>query len=369
VSYTSLYAVNCAEKSCVAVGGDQALSGEIRLSYDHGVTWVVSHVNNIPPLFSVDCSNNTCVAVGGLSFHAPSNNILVSRNAGKTWDKFNLSLDTSITELIMQGVNHVDNHWIAYGRYELNDARVRAGIATSDDDGQTWEWIKPFDALPKVTENRIYGLSCNKNICMAAGYYHQRQDYAALAIRDLNQSNWTIIAPVSDFYNAKLTDVSCTDDICMAVGVRRKWPYEIEGVLLAADAKGSEWNSQSLFATIPNVRESHLSSIHCHGQTCVAAGYYNTFPDMHFLGILFITHDLGQNWSSYVARKNESKNTYLTDVKIANHSITAIGRVAADNESSYMPLIVASRDEGQTWEEHKPFESYGLQCSQLVDIA
>lgn len=370
IAYTSLYSITCPSVNCVAVGRNQGLGAEIRISDNNGMTWMIPNSPfNVPSLFGVKCSNNICVAVGGVDNHSPGNNILRSQNTGKTWETSKLNFNANIANLVLKATAHQDQQWLAIGKSTTTDYQSAAGIAISEDNGKTWNWITSFNDMRADTLN---GLTCNDKICVAAGSSAPKQfpSYATLVIKNSQDSNWSFLLPLqNNYYYSTLDDVTCSQEVCMAVGeILRGQNTATEGVVLISDAEGKNWNPQLPFSNISSIGYSHLSSVYCEDQTCVMAGFFQQTMDAHLLGMLFTSHDKGEHWSSYIVKSPlKGYDVYLDKIKIDGKVITALGRVANGSES-YSPIIVASNDRGDTWKEYMPFENYGLRYSQLFDV-
>lgn len=375
---TAFNSVSCSGVTCVTVGRDQVYPswGIMRITHDLGLTWETPALSNLPSEWSaVHCTDQkTCVVVGLNDYeNAFQNLILWSPDLGAHWAFKDLQINLPITQLKMWNVINHDNQWFALNNYWLGDERS-AGIVTSEDNGLTWKLETPFYGKNNAFYPTLENMSCNSAHCFAVGSLNTDKENfnsqrGIILEKGINADHWSLLFPIDDTSPSKLRDITCTNQFCIALGETKKTD-EIEAMILVGDANGAGWKMQTPFSKISKARESHLTSVSCTDKTCVAVGYYNTLYDLYVhYGIVFISHDQGQNWTyTHTFPVPNFPDTTISKVTNVNQSISVIGHAIKPFYESTMPVIFASDDDGRTWEQRTPFLDYHIQYSRLNDV-
>jgi len=212
---------SCNDKICIAAGS--YYDGEVgrpllAITHDNGVSWAYPTSITQPildPIFAgegvlnkVSCSNNVCVAGGfyqtdvGFAY-TKTPLVAVSRDNGITWKYSEQFTKIKLTPAFqgpgeVNDVSCYDKLCIVVGSYQPE--RPHPFLAVSHDAGVTWTFpssISNLDISPTASSGRLVAVSCNANICLAAGVYTDDQGRYPYIVQSTNKGHtWTYPASV-----------------------------------------------------------------------------------------------------------------------------------------------------------------------------
>lgn len=282
----------------------------IALGTNHGESWVYPEIKNRPAVFSTgdfltdDCKNNFCVAAG------------------------------------------------LYYPDSEGDPAVPL-VASSQDHGVSWSYV------PLLSNLNVDGhppASCNNTFCAVAFDKLTPTPplvYPFIEIWNQKANTWSLahVAAPKDISEASLSDISCNENICSAVGaystVHTKTPGTMATLLLVSTDQGLSWTTAS-FKLPADTVTSGLNKVQCFENSCIAVGVYVTQKGQEELEfpLIVTTNDKGVTWN---AAKTSAFpiNSYFNSIKCYKDRCMVVGKREEDQNN---PLLLAvSKDQGKTW--------------------
>ncbi|MFI4919063.1 MAG: sialidase family protein [Legionellales bacterium] len=408
VSSDSVFtSASCTGQICVAAGNYSngvAIYPLIATSKDSGNTWVYtldsltptsvpgdfSTANNTGVFASASCTGQTCVVAGTYpNSTAQYPLIATSQDGGNTWG---YTLDSSSTPSVptdfstvgaFTGASCTGQACVAVGSY-YNGTVYYPLVATSKDNGNTWIFTVDSykTALPVDYVSGAGGMSsvftsvsCSGQTCVAAGAYSNtgaNNTYPLIATSNDSGNTWTYTVDSattlpSDYVtgsqgkgSAVFTSVSCTGQICVAAGSYSNGTAIYPLVAMSKDS-GNTWvfTVDSYTTALPvdyvtggGTGSYVFNSTSCTGLTCVAAGAY--FNGTAIYPLIVTSKDSGNTWS-YTLDSSSSPSVPVDfstlgefiDVNCTGQACVAAG--AYSNGTDFYPLIATSKDSGNTW--------------------
>jgi hypothetical protein len=263
---------------CEAVGYESNLSGAqnaIAEKWD-GMKWSIEY----PPkpkegralwLEGLSCWSTTdCFAVGSYEDKSGMRKTLVEKWNGTQWGAVPTPNPEGAKASRFEGVScSSSTSCMAVGYYE-NSSGVLISLAERWDGT---EWTIKATLNPEGTqENRLTGVSCSFSICMAVGYYKDSGGSVFAFSERWSGTAWALkaIPNPSGAKESRLESVSCpSSTFCMTAGsyknVNGNPGSLIEGW------NGTEWSIKS----VPFANEAALEGVSCtQSAFCRASGYY-----------------------------------------------------------------------------------------------
>lgn len=257
--------INCADGTCVVASGHFLL-----VSQNAGTDWQLVPMKNKDYASDVTCNNSQCL-IAGITTKADKHYIFIARSTDK-----GMHWNDQVTHQDLEGqLNSISCHdktCVAAG-YSDSDS-PQPLLLTSQNSGENWKSVN-IPRSPKVPENLNGGLNsavCDTSHCFMDGVY---SDFSDLS----DESPYVIVTGMSD-----------------SAGLNWKFSY-LESI------RDNE-NLNYLVSSFPNKSDScfvYEYSLHCSGDTCVAAGTCDTPNDENDKGytptpLVAMTWDRGLHW-------------------------------------------------------------------------
>lgn len=272
--YTDLKKIYLHKNNYIVVGSyaDKAL---ILINKGNDNKWqIIKNIVDFPDggestIYDVTCTNDTCIASGVIK-KAFKNTplLLISKDNGETWQyiknykkfphNYNhydstalYSISCSNHTCVSVGTLLQESHGYIYSRYPV--------LFVTYDEGNTWTYIRNIHTLPNdVTGGSINTVSCNGNICVAAGYYeHQNSVSPILIITNDGGQTWEPVTTVSNlpkyftFQMMRISKVFCSTNNCIASG-HLACEKEILPLLLLSNKEGTNWSMVQGLNNLPD---------------------------------------------------------------------------------------------------------------------
>lgn len=339
-----------------------------------GATWDYGiDSKHLPTLFVNDsenrftetsCTTDVCVSVGKYLSGMPLARtyypmLAVSVDQGENWE-YALDSSDTVEDFSANGrledVSCAAQVCVVVGSYE-NKVLQYPLLVVSQDNGATWEYKIDSREVPKdLVDGYFYNVSCTADICVAGGtYFNGVTNFALLAMSVDNGVTWEYVIDsktVPDDFAAysAIEDVSCSSDMCMAVGT-----YESQNtqshypMVITTHNNGEDWEYQSVGAPDDRVGNAVFTSSSCSTGSCIAAGYYAT--ERGYYPMLASSVDKGVTWTYGVDSQNSpadfSNMGLFVGASCTQNICIAGGYYFTDMAS--LPMIVMSTDLGATW--------------------
>src|SRR5579883_1556493 len=357
--------ISCRETLCTALGYTDDNQSELLLTgSENGQKWLNQTSEAIPyrniHFTSTNCKDDFCV-VGGYTTDANYINkplILlghtdINNPQLQTWENIKLAYNADENILVDQ-VKCMDNDTcIARGENRSTSANLNIVVLTSHDKGTSWTYSKNISSLPS-SKIFLQDIDCSSNMCILPGWWGDTTSKGwplLLTSYDKGES-WSAVADIQDpalFNSAYLYKASCTDNVCMTVGLINNADGSREPLIFRSADAGKSWTQIKNFPT--KLKNGYLFNIKCQGETCVATGEWKM--GNHALLIL-VSHDAGQSWMmpENLSLPKNVKHIFQTDIDYANNTwvITEEVRVIqSDGSTPPKALWLVSEDDGKTW--------------------
>lgn len=302
--------VSCDSRACYIVGYRDERYLPVIAASETGLSWEYRQVPNnyYAKADHISCTDKSCVITGKyslvplLSFPF----VGVSKDHGKSW-KFPPLGEISAPGNSFSSVHCHGDLCAISGAYAGNEKTPL--VLISHDAGQSWHLGK-VPALPdlkqKVNGITIDTIKCSESWCTAVGNFYNEKHfdslYPAVIVSKDKGETWSY--PTSLFSlvpkevgKTLLLDLSCHDDVCMAVGgfVPKDACVTIPLVVASTD-KGETWMYQPINpsnASLSSLKSCDLNGLYnvsCDENSCITAGMHQDAP------LLAVTQDKGKTW-------------------------------------------------------------------------
>lgn len=306
-----LLGTSCHESACVTVGGTHTGAPKFNLlpvaytSSDAGNHWTLAGTFPLPA-GQLNGQSASVALIGNKSLAAGDSlgeivNILPtiykSSDSGNHWtETFTLSVNQA--QGMLRKITCFNNFCAAVGlSFPLQFNNSLPIIYISHDGGTHWTFFSYTLRMPCGQVNgELNSIACveQTQTCTAVGvsYRPDRSNKLPLAYISLDGGlHWTLSFDLPlppGQAQGNLSDVSCVDHVCVAVGTS----FDSNGrnflplVYTSSDA-GKSW---ILSSPLP-LSSGELSSITCDNETCIASGTSANKP------IVLVSSDFGSNWN------------------------------------------------------------------------
>ena len=336
------------------------------VSTDGGHEWVSSFIAGSPnsggAFYGTSCTVNghdaICIATGQENRRGFVPMLAVSTNGGYTWATKKLAYRALISGASCTGSGPTAICTAVLSELKGYQPSKPAKILISQDGGNTW-LTKAIENLPKSVSLGA-GNSCTGNeseaICAAIGY--DAHDKPSIVVGSNGGKTWLIKRVPGLLVGDILKDVSCTGNgvgaTCIAIGERpiassqpnnkRSAPF-----IVGSTNGGQTWEIKSVPDPLKN---SKLLAVNCTGNgnnaLCAAIGFT---PKKTYI---IASTDNGKTWE-----EKYHSHGFLNSVSCTGHGVDAM--CAAEGNLPNLHVVVVSTDRGRTWSEkhieHLPNES------------
>lgn len=245
---------------------------------------------------------------------------------------------------------------VAVGAFRAND-KLNSLIIASGDNGEQWSFV------PTDTKDSLSSVSCYRNQCTAIARSWISNGTSIYSSNDPEHA-WQINTNIADLptNDVELTSLSCDANICNAAGYTSVDGARITLFSLRSEDSGQTWKYSKMGDLAPYVLPQRFK-IHCTGQTCVAVATVAmtlTPPPIGY-PVIFVSSDAGRVWSRVTTIKNfPSGDIGMKGLLNVNCNITNCIAVGFDISAmaTSKPFILKSDDVGKTWKYVK--NVYGL---------
>lgn len=223
-------------------------------------------------------------------------------------------------------------------------------LLTSTEVGNTWRAVNIAN-LPAIVEGGISQITCNDKICNAIGFYRESKYTLPLLLISYDSGrSWSFNANItnlpSSWEGGSLNSIACEEGVCIATGTSSTTQEWFPLILVSHD-HGKSWSYIQDINGLPNKRGNNLTvnKIQCHGESCVIAGDYKR---KH--AFLLQSQNKGQSWT-YVKEPPELLRSYMlsmNDLVYTNGTYIAVGEYRTQKTAMHA-LMLMSKDNGQTW--------------------
>lgn len=196
------------------------------------------------------------------------------------------------------------------------------------------------------------------NYCAYVGNYQDRNNKKKPLLLSTHTTFVNFIRPVSTLPTyldqGSLNTVKCntSPEICIAVGQGiLKTNNQLVPFLVTRNSKN--WSaSESIITNLPKQAESaELTDGSCDNNGCVAVGSYKIGE--YALPLIAVSNDLGKIWTYPLDVIEKMPHKNANNIKIKKVACTKNSCIAAGvyegAENKHLPFVAVSRDKGQTW--------------------
>lgn len=303
------------------------------------------------------CENNLCL-LGGANELVPgkSRRPLIINGTNETWQLSSISNLPLMTDGFIEGLACTNEDCLAGGFYQ--DANgSHALLLSSHDLGQSWTY-SPNIAHLAATSSNIQAITCSDNICIAVGYTSKKDNAAPLILRSTDAGlSWTSINVDITRNYLTLSKVKCADKTCVAIGNTTNSNFKETAFLLVSHDKGNTWKNIPLSKFEGNF--SSLKDVTLTKDIWIAVGSYTRSEGAEKILIL-TSKDEGNSWSAY--QEPHSRNPLVHGLAtISCNSSTCItaGTLSYYVNDKYLPGILVSHNQGNTWEPVASVTNFG----------
>jgi hypothetical protein len=330
--------ISCSSNACVASGifrYDQARYYDPQplaaVTQDGGATWFypqsIYDKSVMPKNFknayftNASCSEKICVAIGPEGDHVLGGNpfLAMSTDKGSTWNYPAAIYSTALPSDFVKGLFYQtscgDQTCIAVGAYDYkNGSDEKPLLAFTQNAGDNWNYSSSItSALPtNFVGGRLTSAYCNKDLCMASGFYkfekpNMQHGRPLLAVSRDHGFSWvypkeiyTTALPKNLLEGAYLGNgISCSKNLCVASGFLRRITGETRPLLAVSKDYGYSWSyPKEIYSTaLPRtfVSGAFDGGVVCEGNNCSVAGH---FYDRHKeYPLIALTQDGGESWT------------------------------------------------------------------------
>ncbi len=329
-------------------------------SINNGISWAqqvlalpAGYAGSVPN--GISCSGSICVAVGASDDGVDTaSEIYRSTDYGVTWSndqvqRLPLSFAPGVVSSQLGGVNCQGNICNAVGYAAQSGAEVLY-FAKSTNGGVSWSQ-QTLPLASSITNELLSGVSCSGNVCVAVGTAvgSDTQNFIVARSTD-NGSTWTqqLLSKPSDATAATLTGVNCINSQCIAVGYYGDNLANDNMIIEKSSNAGVSWSAQTL-PDPTGYTNSDLNAISCLNNRCVAVGGTSYLESYANTPIISLSTDNGNTWATQVLPIPAGyRKAVLQGVTCSAASCVAVGYYE-DNANNFFQGIVVSTDQGTTW--------------------
>jgi photosystem II stability/assembly factor-like uncharacterized protein len=238
-------------------------------------------------------------------------------------------------------------------------------IMVSNNEGKSWGFIETISGLPSDVSAWLADIQCTEKACFAAGTYRKTEDSPQSGSPLLLRSNdhgksWSMITNITGIptHVSHLSSISCIDNICVAAA--RYWLGK--ALFFVSHDGGNSWVTVDNTYHLPaNIRGVSIFSVSCTKKVCSAGGEYIDLDGSPSVPMLLTSHDEGLSWTSVDIANLLSDFGAIGAVTCTSTSCTAVGNYWIDNEngeSHQLPVLLTSIDDGNSWSLAKDILDY-----------
>lgn len=373
----SLDSVNCDGNTCISIGLSPSNIPLILNSVDGGKTWIENkNISSLPgalsnaKLFSIKCVGKVCNISGNI-LNENSKEILPlllhSEDYGQYWTYTipdfpkKLGFESYGLQIGLK-LDCAKHSCIAVGWFESKSQSYRPVLFTSQDLGRNWKYKSLNTILPDdiFRDGMLTDVSCENNYCVAVGSYmlvgYQGAYPLILTSRDGGLS-WHMIKMINGFplglHLVIPTTVNCKNNSCIIGGGRM---FLNMPVLFVSNDAGITWTYKKVPISLPTseCELSILSDSSCEGNNCVAIGAYDFGPPGKPTAFLISSHDKGNSWTHIKnilhAPADLLANSMFNAVNCIDKTCIVAGGYFQKDQDKTIPIILLSKNGGASWE-------------------
>lgn len=356
---TFLYAASCTNGGtnpiCAAVGENNLPGGGgIIAMRTNATTWTGATVSSDVPgrkYLSASCTGTDTTAIcaaAGIEDPAAPPPLVVSRDAGTTWNTINTSV---VTEGRFNGVSCTGSEANAYCAAVGNNTTAGgpAIIFASQDGGVTWT-NQTITDIPGSDDGTFNSVSCTGEttaiFCAAVGESSQgNPSFLAVTQPIAGGFQWSL-KTIPGIDAGSFNSVSCTGSGTTALCTAAGRTLTSAPLIAVSNDGGDTWAQRTISGTAPTT--GVFNSASCSGGPsgiCVAAGTDQTA----LLPIVAMSNDNGATWA-YQTITNQVSQGRLNSVTCSTNSADTTTCVAGgSNTSTGEPVLVIGTNNGTTW--------------------
>lgn len=351
--------VNCSRYFCV-MDGFLNYKAALGISIDQGKSWAYMKPlmqSDIVHSQNISCDEQACYIVGyrDLNQGLP---VIATSTTGLSWKYQTLTLPNISEPPYFSQVDHIactNKSCVITG-----DSSSIPFVGVSQDHGASWTF-PPLDALSKTRGNHFSSVHCQGDICAISGSHDNRKTPFLLISHDAGQS-WHVgkVPPLPDLGpdvdDVSIRKINCSDSWCTAVGIfytASQYYSPYPAVIISKD-KGETWSYPSaLFSLVPKeVSETLFNDVSCHDDVCMAVGGFVPKSDTCVtIPLVVSSTDKGETWTYQPIRPSNISSNILKNCDnngLYNISCDENGCIAAGSHQS-VPLLAVTHDKGKTW--------------------
>ncbi len=337
--------VSCQNGTCVAAGSYHQFATcnypIFLTSQDKGNQWKVESIANLPNIGSdcvyptaLKCYRDICIAVGKhikyYNFMTSDPLLFLSQNSGKTWgylDKSSMhDLPSTLKNANTAGVDCIDKTCVVVGSYGDSTESSYPLILRSTDEGRTWNFLKNLPAFPAAKNITLKHVACINEMCVAGGMAETGNVRQLLLMKSEDKgASWSFVDPIEEWpRSARFKDITAL--VCLATGCiltgelqddsPNADPYDTLPFFLVKLASNNTWTFTQRITGL-SLPESHpsLYATNCDAEKCYAVGAYD--KDSTYLPLILESKDGGFSWNfskDVINLPSNFKNGVLYDV-------------------------------------------------------
>ncbi len=247
------------------------------------------------------------------------------------------------------------NHCTAVGFYIDGTTNPKPLTYVSHDAGLSWHRSHQLPEPQSSIDDKLTGVFCRLQHCVTIGYTQQGQYHKPISHQSHDEGEtWTlsetIPPPMFDHSDSHLKSIACADEACVAAGYYTNLDDNILPLVYVSSDLGLHW---AIASTLPPPPEHSsialLQDVSCHEQHCGAIGaYYPNGPQA--LG--YFSSDSGITWerSSIMPAIEPEQNITLTAITCGPKGCISVGYIQSSLHEQRVPVSFVSSDYGQHWE-------------------
>lgn len=207
-----------------------------------------------------------------------------------------------------------------------------------------------------MSHGGLSAISCTDDMCVAVGGYSNDSTTQGspllLVSRDLGNtwSNIQNISHLPKMQSGSLNTITCTKNFCIAGGVATlKGTGDQVPMLITSSDNGQSWTYVQNINYPPKIHFASLKSIKCNLNSCVVAGSYEDGDRNHHV-LLLLTQDKGESWS-FIKEIPQlaNKNVSIADLAYSNETFIAVGDYNDKGSIKFKSLILVGKNSGSSW--------------------
>lgn len=277
-----LASVSCSGQLCIAAGqyGNPGTNHPLlALTTDGGSTWSYpAEIQNTPSNFiggqfiGASCSGTVCVASAQYNINAARTRplLIVTQDSGKHWnypDSIQKNVPIGTARSILSSPACSGKLCIAVGSFSRGNSTLPL-LAVSNDRGSNWTYpAQIYNTVPQNSTNAEFiSASCDKTLCIAAGYFNSDTQKPMLAVSYDSGATWSYPPAVynnlpSDYIgNASFRfGANCKDSICTAIGHYDYGSGSSKPLLILSTDSGHTWSYPPQINSLSSLPSNFIS--------------------------------------------------------------------------------------------------------------